>query len=195
MRKTSFLIVAVLAVAGLALYLNRDFDDMGDVDVEALARRQAQREAQRAANEYDQKTNLATLAQKGLGQALPGHLVSEVDRSNNFWFVGKRGSQAGVEIPFEPGKLPIPPSKADPLSVNPGFLGADACQSCHQDKYDTFIHTAHHRTSRLATPESVSGSFQQGQNEMRTSDPEVHFTMVRRDDDLFQRVSFFDWQF
>jgi hypothetical protein len=30
---------------------------------------------------------------------------------------------------------------------------------------------------------------------MRTSDPNVHFTMIERDGFFFQRVSFFDWQF
>lgn len=195
MRKTPLLILFGAAAAGVIAYLAGGSDDAGTVDVAELARRQAQREAQRQAEEYEQKTNLAVLAEKGLGQELPGHLFSEINTGNNFWFVGKQGSEVGVEIPFEPGKLPLAPVQAEPVNQNPGFLGADACASCHQDKYDSFVQTAHYRTSRRATLESVSGSFESGANEMRTSDPDVHFEMVRRGDDLFQRASFFDWQF
>ena len=78
------------------------------------------------------------LAEKGLGQPLPEYLQSELT-GGGFWFVGKSGSELGVEIPFAPGRLLLPPSTEEPLNVNPGFLGADACQSCHQDYYDTYV--------------------------------------------------------
>ena len=39
------------------------------------------------------------------------------------------------------------------------YAGAEACQSCHKNIYDSFLHTAHFNTSRAATEESVKGTF------------------------------------
>ncbi len=85
--------------------------------------------------------------------------------------VGKTKGGVGVEIPFAPGHLPKPPPALEPVNENPGFLGAEACQPCHQEKYDSFRHTAHHRTSSLATEDSIVGSFKPGGNQMLTRSP------------------------
>lgn len=194
MRPTPLLILVALILAGSVVYFAGSGED-DDVDIEALARKQAQREANLLTQVEAEKNDLDVLARKGLGQALPDTLVSEIVLGGNFWFVGKPGSDVGVEIPFEPGKLPLPPSTAEPVAPNPGFLGAAACRKCHQDKYETFIQTAHHRTSRIASPDTISGSFAEGRNQMQTSDANVHFTMVERDGTCYQRTSFFGWQF
>ena len=75
------------------------------------------------------------------------------------------------------------------------YLGAESCQECHADKYDTFIHTAHHQTSRLASLQEITGPLNGERSQMRTLHPEIRFEMLERDDTAFQRVSFFDWQF
>lgn len=165
-------------------------DEMVNLLQKEARRKAAARKADRRA-----KTDLALLAKQGRGQRLPDYLMSSIDREENFWFIGKPDSTAGVQIPFEPGSLPLPPPDTEPLNPNPGFLGADACRECHADKHESFIHTAHHRTSRLALPEEVSGSFKEGGNRMNTSTPEVFFTMKKRGDELFQSVNFFDWGF
>ena len=161
----------------------------------ALIQREANRKAAELVTSEREKTDLALLAEQGRGQELPDYLVSRIDREANFWFIGKPNSHSGVQIPFQPGSLPLPPPDSEPLNPNPGFLGADACQECHQEKHQSFIHTAHHRTSRLALPEEVAGSFEEGHNRMDTSVPEVSFTMEQRGDQLFQRVNFFGWGF
>ncbi len=194
MRQTPVVPLALLVVVGLVVYLAGRGDDEG-VDIQALAREQAQREADRFAQSEAEKWDLDLLARKGLGQELPDFLVSEIVSPGNFWFVGKLDADVGVEIPFQPGRLPLPPSTAEPLNTNPGFLGADSCRSCHQEKYETFIETAHHRTSRIAGSDTISGSFAQGRNQMPTSDPNVRFTMIERDGAFYQRVSFFGWEF
>jgi hypothetical protein len=135
------------------------------------------------------------LAEKGLGQEVPHYLFKRLGPGGRYWFVGKEGSEMGVEVPFEPGQIPEPPSQVEPLRSNPGFLGAEACRRCHTDKFDTFIHTAHHRTSRIANAETISGSFEDGENLMRTGNPNVYFTMTERDGKFYQRASFYDWQF
>ncbi len=191
MRKTLCILVALVALVGLFFLIRDNSSDVYD----DLAKREARRESQREANAFAEQHDLAKLAARGLGQAVPIHLVSQIDPSGDFWFVGIESSELGVQIPFEPGKIPDPPAETEPVHENPGFLGADACQSCHQEKHQSFVKTAHHRTSRLATAENISGSFESVGNRMQTADENVHFTMIERDGKFYQRVSFFDWQF
>jgi hypothetical protein len=190
-----------IAFVGLAVVIGGWFllfsasEGPNAAEMARLRQRDAKRRA--AVQEADRrsKTDLALLWEQGRGQELPEYLVSEIDREGNFWFVGKPDSVAGVQIPFAPGRLPLPPADTEPLSPNPGFLGAEACRDCHADKHKSFIETAHHRTTRLALPDEVAGSFEEGSNRMNTSDPNVFFTMKQRGDDLYQSVQFFDWGF
>ncbi len=129
------------------------------------------------------------------GVPIPETLLRRPDRTGKFWYVGEADTDSLVEIPFPPGKKPGAPPKLDPVLENPGFLGAQACQSCHRDRYDTFIHTAHHLSSQLPTAETIAGSFDAGKNEMRTKNPNVHFTMLNRDGRFIQKVSFYGWEF
>ena len=190
-----------IAFAGLGLVIGGWYllfsagEGPNQAEVAKLRQRDARRRAAAQETLRRSKTDLALLAEQGRGQELPEYLVSEIDREGNFWFVGKPDSVAGVQIPFAPGSLPLPPADTEPLSQSPGFLGADACRACHADKYESFIETAHHRTTRLALPEEVAGSFEEGSNRMNTSDPNVFFTMKQRGDDLYQSVQFFDWGF
>ena len=131
---------------------------------------------------------------QGKGQQVPDGLVTNWHPSG-YWFVGKQGSDVGVEVPFRPGNTPTPPPELEPVHENPGFLGAQACQACHPKVYETFIETAHHLTSRPASDASLAGSFEPGRNQMETLDDNVSFEMLRRDGKHYQRTSFFDWQF
>jgi hypothetical protein len=195
MRRSSILIVVIICVLGTAYLLTRDESDQSGLDLESMARKQAKREAVAESRALEEKTNLDILARKGLGLAVPPHLSASTHPTENYWFVGMPSSELRAQVPFKPGGLPAPPSNADPLNPNPGFLGADSCKSCHEEKYETFIQTAHYQTSRLATVENISGSFDPSLNQMRTGSADVFFTMVQRDGDCFQRASFFDWKF
>ena len=68
----------------------------------------------------------------------------------------------------------------------PGYVGDAACQSCHQDKVETFHHTSHYLTSRLPEKDSILGSFAADGKVMKTSNPELFFRMEQKGDDFFQ---------
>ena len=65
------------------------------------------------------------------------------------------------------------------------YIGDQKCLSCHQD-YKTYLATAHHRTSQLATRETIAGKFTPGDNILKTSEPELHYRMETRDDGFYQ---------
>ena len=55
-------------------------------------------------------------------------------------------------------------------------VGDQQCLSCHDSK-GTYPATAHHLTSRLADSSSIAGSFEEGKDVLRTSNPYLHFRM------------------
>ena len=188
--------IIVLVVIG-ALVLNSS-REATDVDVEALVRQKTQRQTEMQLQAMSQKIDEAEieqLAEEGRGQSLPTNLVAWPMSEDNYWFVGREKHDVGVEIPFEPGHLPQRPANLPPVNDNPGFLGADACKSCHESIYESFVETAHYRTTRLASPGNIAGSFSERENLLRTRSSNVSFEMVRRGDRSYQRTHFFDWMF
>ncbi len=69
--------------------------------------------------------------------------------------------------------------------TRPGYVGDEKCLSCHP-KQKEFPRTAHHLTSRIATRESIAGSFAPGKNVLKTPEPELQYRMEARGDGLFQ---------
>src|SRR5687768_1341786 len=63
----------------------------------------------------------------------------------------------------------------DPVSTA-NFMGDSTCLSCHADKA-SYEETAHRLTSRHPSREAIAGSFQSGENMMRTPNPKLHFRM------------------
>lgn len=59
----------------------------------------------------------------------------------------------------------------------PGFVGDAACRSCHGEKVDTYLRTAHHLTSQPANRNSILGKFTEGENVLQTSNPELSYRM------------------
>ncbi len=115
--------------------------------------------------------------------------------TENIWFVGKYQDGGGVEIPFRPGEAPEKSTDLTPRHENPGYVGADQCQECHREKYESFLATGHYNTCRPVNASTIDGSFEPGSNTLQTSDPNVSFEMIRRGDEFFQRTHFFDWSF
>lgn len=113
----------------------------------------------------------------------------------NVWFVGKYEDGGGIEIPFRPGDAPEKSADVDPVHENPGFVGPEQCQECHQDLYRSFLATAHYKTSRPVNETTIDGIFQPGENGFQTSDPNMGFEMIQRGDQYLQHVNFFDWSF
>jgi Cytochrome c554 and c-prime len=66
------------------------------------------------------------------------------------------------------------------------YVGDEACRSCHADKVESYWNTAHHRTSRLPDKETILGSFAEGKNVLRTSNPELSFRMDSKPDGFYE---------
>ena len=79
-----------------------------------------------------------------------------------------------------------------PRSSSSNFAGDAACKQCHSAIADTYSHTAHHLTSQLPTKTSISGSFSPGENQLKTSNPDLHFRMEARANGFYQTAVF--WQ-
>jgi hypothetical protein len=124
----------------------------------------------------------------------PSNMVVNPIPGNN-WFVGKYEDGGGVEIPFRPGESPQKSTDTTPRHENPGFVGPEQCQECHREKYESFLATAHYKTSRPVNETTIDGSFEPGSNTFQTSDPNMSFEMIHRGDEFLQRVHFFDWSF
>ncbi|MGH9341946.1 MAG: multiheme c-type cytochrome [Acidobacteriota bacterium] len=60
------------------------------------------------------------------------------------------------------------------------------CLPCHESIYESYLQTAHFKTSQPANRESIKGSFAQGENILRTANPDVLFKMVKRGDGFYQ---------
>jgi predicted CXXCH cytochrome family protein len=73
-----------------------------------------------------------------------------------------------------------------PLLAQSPERGVAACLPCHRDVFDTYIQAAHFRTSVLASPKSIRGSFAEGENVLRTGEAGTSFRMERRGDDFYQ---------
>jgi Cytochrome c554 and c-prime len=68
------------------------------------------------------------------------------------------------------------------LAAGPG----PTCRSCHQTIVDSFVHTAHQRTSTAAGRGTILGDFSPGRNLLHTRTPGIGFTMERRADGFYQ---------
>jgi hypothetical protein len=54
-----------------------------------------------------------------------------------------------------------------------GYVGDDACRSCHADQFAPYHQTAHYRTSMPPGHDSILGSFTSGDNILKTANPTV----------------------
>jgi hypothetical protein len=71
-------------------------------------------------------------------------------------------------------------------SLTSGYAGDSACRSCHQEKVDTYLRTAHHLTSQSANQNSILGKFGDGENILKTSNPELFYRMEENQRGQFQ---------
>lgn len=70
--------------------------------------------------------------------------------------------------------------------VRPGdYAGDNQCLSCHRD-HKTFRETAHYRTSAAPTKDTIAGKFREGENILRTSNPDLYYRMEARKDGFYQ---------
>lgn len=64
---------------------------------------------------------------------------------------------------FCSGYTPSNSGKQSTIS-DTAYAGTASCRSCHQAIYDSFLATAHYRTSRPASAATIKGSFDSGKN-------------------------------
>ncbi|MEO1526600.1 MAG: multiheme c-type cytochrome [Planctomycetota bacterium] len=187
-----WLVVAGIVFAILCVVLSVQRGD--DQELQRLKNRESAKRTEQQSKGLHQASDLNQLRLEGRGQTVPPHL--RMGRyPGNAWYVEDSTTGARANVPFKPGTVVSGPPEIEPVNTNPGFVGAQKCESCHREKYDSFIHTAHFRTSRIATPDQVAGHFESGRNELQTSLADVSFSMAADDDGMWQRASFFGWQF
>jgi Cytochrome c554 and c-prime len=81
----------------------------------------------------------------------------------------------------------VPQSERSPLVTGrQNYVGDEACRACHLEKAQNYWKTAHHLSSRLPTKDSILGSFAEGKNIFRTSNPALYFRMDSKADGFYQ---------
>ncbi|EMI20896.1 c-type cytochrome precursor [Rhodopirellula maiorica SM1] len=194
MQRKWFIVILGIILIPTCVWLL--YDNGENQHAQQLIKREKQLEiAEPSQSTQTREFDLAALADRGLGQPLPTEFLSSWVAEDEYWFVGYPRADVGVEIPFPPGKIAKASTNTEPVNENPGFVGPQSCRECHREKFESFIHTAHFQTSRLASPETVHGAFTEGRNEMTTREENVTFEMVQRNDQLYQRVDFYGWRF
>ena len=186
MRKSLLLGLSVLLIGGIVYVNARN-------DAEQDAARLLDKLAPSGGWENDPTLDPSSETARTQNKPPPGDFLVDLEPGGT-WFVGKRGAESELLLPYRPVQIPSPTDDLEAVNENPGFLGADACQSCHQDRHASFVHTAHHRTSAAASRASIAGSFEPGENVLKTDSQGLWFKMVERDQRLFQQVSFYGWK-
>lgn len=68
------------------------------------------------------------------------------------------------------------------------YAGDEACQGCHVEQVTGYLSTPHHLTSRAPTKESILGSFADGENVLRTTNPALYFRMESKSDGFYEKA-------
>ena len=69
-----------------------------------------------------------------------------------------------------------------------GFLPPAVCGECHAANYESFVYTAHAKTSMEPALDTILGSFKPEQNRVQTVDPDFWFTMTQVGNEFFQEL-------
>jgi hypothetical protein len=78
------------------------------------------------------------------------------------------------------------PSRPQTPASRSGYVGDEACRSCHSSQVDSFHQTAHFLTSTTPTEKSILGKFTPGDNILKTVNPNLHFQMDAKQGGFFQ---------
>ncbi|MFK8112069.1 MAG: multiheme c-type cytochrome [Rubripirellula sp.] len=188
-KRSLLILLPVLAIAVFLMATRNDEEQVAN----DLAKRQKAATAIASASPAD-------LIQSEI--RLSSTLLATQDAGKQSWFIDSEKSGSFIEIPFRPspdGFIPPPKvTKETPANAqrsNPGYVGANACAECHQQKHAGFVHTAHHRTSGLVAGDNVAGAFAAPQNEVLTSDDSLKYRMLAEGSQRFQQIDFADMQF
>jgi tetratricopeptide (TPR) repeat protein len=70
-----------------------------------------------------------------------------------------------------------PDRLVDPVAVNPGYVGAQACAPCHGERTHQFLETRHAVACVAPRPDHMPKGFQLGQNTLQSYEPTLRFEM------------------
>lgn len=88
-----------------------------------------------------------------------------------------------------PGASTSTPQYPECSPLPPGYVGAEACKSCHRSIYDEHIHTAHYRDSRPAAGAFIKGSFT-GESSHFNFNDHMQVVMEKKDGRFYQTARF-----
>ncbi len=71
---------------------------------------------------------------------------------------------------------------------DPHYIGPETCADCHPKKFEGYSQTAHYRTSRTPDLTTIQGSFDPGENHLKTRNEHLHYEMQSKSDGLYQTV-------
>jgi hypothetical protein len=74
--------------------------------------------------------------------------------------------------------------------VQPGYIGDQACRTCHAREFDEYHQTAHYLTSMVPSQSSILGKFTAGENVLKTANPNLYFEMTQKPADGKQSAFF-----
>jgi tetratricopeptide (TPR) repeat protein len=76
----------------------------------------------------------------------------------------------------------------EPVPVNPGYLGPQACARCHERRMREFLTTRHAQACRVPQPENMPSGFAPGQGRFASSDPALRFEMTQSNGRFYQNT-------
>lgn len=118
-----------------------------------------------------------------------GHVVQYMDpekymRSPKRRYLESTPAGTGVVlIPKESGS-----AKEPEFVRQAGYVGPESCRECHADMYDSFIETAHYKTSSLPSSDSLLGAFQEDKDAVTTKVRGFSYDVILDNEDYFQVV-------
>ena len=66
------------------------------------------------------------------------------------------------------------------------YVGDPVCRSCHQEKAQTYLQTAHHSASSWPSPHTMKGSFTPDSNVLKTANPFLTYEMTQTEQGYFE---------
>jgi len=193
MNRIAFLVIVVAAILSVILFTANDEPDA--TRVRELARKQSAESTSLESTRPDLLPTFWDLTEQVKASKADGRET---------WFVTSDATDSMVQIPFPPdsqGGFPVAVRNEDRTfdDNGPGYVGADACRECHQQRHESFSHTGHYAASAAVNVQNIDsdlirGHFEAPGNRFESGDPALEFSIHRDGGALFQRVSFLDWQ-
>lgn len=127
---------------------------------------------------------------------LSDSLVAEADAAGN-WQIESLTGDAKVLLPFRPDEIPdAHPNELghSPKPNSAGFVGAMECGKCHQEHYQSTLHTAHYQTSASATVATVRGSFDAATSQLSRATEPFRVSVQETETGPIQRLESAQWR-